>query len=170
MPKNKVLIPLNESELSRQILPHIERFITTHENELILFYISKPPRSLGLAKPDPGSGYALKPGGEPVGPKPYPVYAHQQEDSLQAHIEADLLPVMNRLKEKGYEVLIMVDFSEDTVEEILRVILAYNIDLVAMSIRARDGVKRFFFRDLAEKISQQTDIPLLIVHPQSANS
>jgi nucleotide-binding universal stress UspA family protein len=165
MPKNRVLIPLNKSELSKKILTHIERFISVQENEIILFYITKPPRSLGLAKPDPGSGYALQPGGEPVGPKPHPVYAHQQEDSIKANVEADLLPVTNQLKKAGYELTVIVDFTDDPVDEILRVISKENIDLVAMSTRAQVGVTSFFFSDIADQLAQKSGIPMLIIHP-----
>ncbi len=166
MPKNKVLIPLNKSELSQKILPYIEKFISAQENDLILFYITKPPRGLGFAAPDPGSGYTLTPGGDPLGPKPHPISAVQQEDSMQAHIKAELLPVTNHLKEIGYEVLLIVDFSDDLIDEILRIIVKNQIDLLAMSTRARVDVTRFFFRDIADTIAQKANIPVLLIHPK----
>jgi nucleotide-binding universal stress UspA family protein len=141
--KNKVLIPLNGSGYSRTILPYIEKFISPQENKLILFFVTKPPKSLGIAAPDPASGYALKPGGEPVGPEPHPIYASQQEDSIKAHVEADLLPITNQLKDCGYEVSVEIDFSDNTLQDILSVISEHNIDLVAMSTRAHDGVNGF---------------------------
>jgi nucleotide-binding universal stress UspA family protein len=165
MPKNKVLIPLNKSELSRKIFPHLVRYISADENELILFYITRPPRGLGFAKPDPGSGYALRPGGEPVGPKPHPIYATQQEDSTKAHIEVELLSVTNYLKELGYDLSLLVDFGDDALEEILRIVTTQNIDLVAMSARAPVGVTLFFFDDIANQIAEKAKIPVLIVYP-----
>ncbi len=166
MPKNKVLIPLNKSKLSQRILPHIEKFISTQNNELILFYITKPPRGLGFAAPDPGSGYKLKAGGEPVGPKPHPISAVQQEDSMQAHIEADLLPVTNHLKKLGYEVTVIVDFSDELIEEILRIIAKNQITLVAMSTQAQVGITRCFVRGIADTIAQQINIPVFLIHPK----
>lgn len=41
MPKNKVLIPLDGSPFSLQILPYVQRFLNATENELILLYCSK---------------------------------------------------------------------------------------------------------------------------------
>ncbi len=165
MPKNKVLIPLNRSGLSQKILPHVEKLISANENDLVLFYVTTPPRGIGFGAPDPGSGYALKPGGEPVGPTPHPIYVTQQEDSIKANVEAELLPVTKRLKEAGYGVSILIDFSEAPIEEILRVIAKSNINLVAMSTRAPVGVTRFFFRDIADTIAQKAEIPVLLIHP-----
>ncbi|MCZ6711016.1 MAG: hypothetical protein O7B25_11690, partial [Gammaproteobacteria bacterium] len=39
VPNNKVLIPVNQSELSRKILPYVEKFISANENDLILFFV-----------------------------------------------------------------------------------------------------------------------------------
>ena len=165
MPKNKILIPLNQSRLSQKILPHVEKLISAGENDLVLFYVTKPPRGIGFGAPDPGSGYALKPGGEPVGPTPYPIYATQQEDSIKANVEAELLPVTNHLKKAGYEVSIVVGFGEDPVEEIMRIIAENKISLVAMSTRAPVGVTRFFFRNMADTLAQKAEIPVLLIHP-----
>lgn len=166
MTKNNVLIPLNESEYSQKILPHIEKFISARENALILFYVTKPPRGSGFGAPDPGSGYELMPGGEPVGPKPHPIYADQQEASLKADVEANLLPVTNHLKEVGYTVSLVIGFGDDPVDEIIRAVAQHNIELVAMSTRARVGVTRFFFRDIANTIAQKINIPVLLIHPR----
>ena len=57
MPNNKVLIPVNQSELSRKILPYVEKFISANENDLILFFVTKPPSGVGFGEPDLGAGY-----------------------------------------------------------------------------------------------------------------
>ncbi len=165
MPNNKVLIPVNQSELSRKILPYVEKFISANENDLILFFVTKPPSGVGFGEPDLGAGYPPMPGDEPVKPTLHPIYASQQQDSIKAHVEAELMPVTNRLKEAGYKVSIVVDFGKDPVGEILRVITESKITLVAMSDRARVGVTRFFFRNIADTLAQKANIPLLLIHP-----
>ncbi len=99
--KKKVLIPITRSESSRQVLSHVESLLPAQQSELILLYVTKPPRAIGVVAPDPDSGYALEPGGEPVGPKGHPIYAHQEEDSIQAHLEVALLPTIHRLSKQG---------------------------------------------------------------------
>lgn len=165
MPNNKVLIPLNQSELSQEILPYVEKFVAADQNDLILFFVTKPPGGAGFGEPDLGAGYPQRPGDEPVSPTLHPIYASQQQDSIRAHVEAELVPVTNRLKEAGYEVSIVVGFGKDAIEEILREIAASKINLVAMSTRARVGVTRFFFRNMADTLAQKARVPVLLIHP-----
>ncbi len=165
MPNNKVLIPLNQSELSQKILPCVEKFISADGNDLILYFVTKPPSGVGFGEPDPGAGYIRMPGAEPVKPTLHPIYASQQQDSIRAQVETDLMSITNRLGKAGYTVSVVVGFDKDPVEAILREISKSKIDLVAMSTRARVGPTRFFFKSIADKISQEAKIPVLLIHP-----
>ena len=165
MPNNKVLIPLNQSELSHRILPCVEQFISASENDVILFFVTKPPGSVGIGEPDLRGGYVQMPGDEPVRPTLHPIYATQQQDSIKAHVEAELMPVTNRLEEAGYKVSMVVGFDKDPIDAILRVIATEKVNLVAMSTRARVGVTRFFFRNIADTLAQKAKVPVLLVHP-----
>ena len=165
MPKNKILIPLNQSELSQEIFVHVENFISADENDLILFFVTKPPSGVGFGKPDLRAGYVPRPGDEPVRPTLHPIYASQQQDSIKAHVDAELMPITNRLREAGYTVSIVVGFDKDPVEAILGVVANSKIDLVAMSTRARVGVTRFFFRSIADTLAQKAKVPVLLIHP-----
>lgn len=165
MAKNKVLVALNQSELSQKVLPSVENFFPAAENDLILFYVTNPPSSSGFGEPDLGAGYVQMPGDEPVRPTLHPIYATQQQDSIKAHVEAELAPLVSRFEKAGYEVSIKVGFDKNPIEAILRVIDASAINLVAMSTRARVGVTRFFFRNIADTLAQKAKIPVLLVHP-----
>jgi nucleotide-binding universal stress UspA family protein len=165
MPRNQVLVPLNQSELSQEILPWVEKFISADENDLILFFVTKPPSGIGLGEPDLSAGYVPKPGDEPLTPKIHPIYATQQQDSIKSHVEAELMPVISHLEKAGYDVSILVGFGKDPVEAILRVIARDKINLVAMSTRGRVGVTRFFFRSIADTLAQKAKIPVLLIHP-----
>jgi nucleotide-binding universal stress UspA family protein len=165
MTKN-ILVPLTKSEFSHKILQEIEKFIPPDDSKLILYYITKPPKGLGFAAPDYRSDYVLESDGEPLGPKTYPIFSSQEEDSLQADVEVSLLPITNQLKGQGYDVSTQVCFVDDVVGEIVRIVKRDKIDLVAMSTRAREGMLRFFFGDIAEKVMQRVDIPFLLFHPK----
>jgi nucleotide-binding universal stress UspA family protein len=165
MPKNKVLIPLNQSELSQKILPYVKEFISATENDLILFFVTRPPSGSGFGEPDLGAGYVPMPGDKSVRSSLHPIYATQQEDSIKAHVEAELLSVTNSLREAGFNVSIEVEFGKDPVQGILSAITGNGINLVAMSTRARVGVTRFFFRDIADTLAQNANIPVLLIHP-----
>ena len=162
----KVLIPLNQSELSLKIVPCVENLFASGDAELLLFYVTKPPGSAGFGEPDLGAGYTARPGDEPVRPTMHPIYATQQEDSISAHVKAELAPLVNRLELAGYQVEIKVSFNKDLVAAISRAISKRGIDLVAMSTRARVGVTRFFFRNIADELAEQEEIPVLLIHPR----
>jgi len=165
MPNNKVLIPLNQSELSQEILPYVEKFISAEANELILFFVTRPPSGAGFGEPDLAAGYVPRPGDKPVMPTLHPIYESQQEDSITAHVEAELVSVTSRLRDAGYQVSLVVGFDKDPVEAILKEIRDSNIDLVAMSTRAHVGVTRFFFRNIADILALKAKIPVLLTHP-----
>ena len=165
MTANKVLIPLNQSELSQKILPYVEKLIPAEANELILFFITRPPSAAGFGEPDLSAGYAPRPGDEPVLPTLHPIYESQQEDSITAHVEAELMSVTGHLEEVGYKVELVVGFDNDPVEAILSEIRNRKIDLVAMSTRAHVGVTRFFFRNIADILAKKAGIPVLLTHP-----
>ena len=165
MANNQVLIPLNQSALSREICPYLGKLLPANANDLILYFVTKPPSAAGFGEPDLGAGYVPMPGDSSVRPTLHPIYATQQQDSIKSHVEAELLPLTTRLEDAGYKVSIMVGFDKDPVEAILGVIEKSKIDLVAMSTRARVGVTRFFFRTIADEISQKAKIPVLLIHP-----
>jgi len=161
-----ILVPLTKSEFSHKILAEIEKFIPVEDSKLILFYVTKPPKGMGFAAPDYRSDYALEADGEPVGPKIHPVYSSQEEDSLQSDIEVALLSITNKLKQLGYDVATQVCFGDKVVSEIVRIVKRDKIDMIAMSTRGRVGMLRFFFADIAEKVMQQVDIPVLLIQPK----
>jgi nucleotide-binding universal stress UspA family protein len=165
MDVKKVLIAINQSELSLRIVPCVEKFFAPGEAELVLFYVTKPPGSVGFGEPDLSPGYTPLPGDEPVRPTLHPIYATQQEDSISAHVKAELAPLVNRLELAGYRVAIKVSFNKDPVAAISRAIKKRGIDLVAMSTRGRIGVTRFFFRNIADTLAEREKIPVLLIHP-----
>ena len=164
--KKKILVPLTKSAISHKILGKIEKFAQPENSELILFYVDKPPKGSGFAATDYRSDYALEPDGEPLGPKAHPVFASQEEDSIRSDVEVALLSVINNLKEKGYEVSTQFCFVNEVTNEIVRVVKRDKIDIIAMSTRARVGLLRFFFADLADRVTQRVDIPVLLIHPK----
>ena len=168
MVNNQVLIPLNQSVLSQKICPSLEKLLPANANDLILYFVTKPPSAVGFGKPDLGAGYVQMPGDSPVRPTLHPIYATQQQDSIKSHVEAELMPMTTRLKDADYKVTILVGFDKDPVAAIMRIIAESKIDLVAMSTRARVGVTRFFFRNIADEISQKAKTPVLLIHPSES--
>ena len=167
MSTNRILVALNQSELSHKVLPDVERLFPPGANELVLYYVTRPPGAAGFGEPDLSAGYAPLPGDEPVKPTLHPIYESQQRDSIKAHVKAELLPMTSRLREAGYEVTVKVGFSNNPVDSITRYIGECGASLVAMSTLGRVGVTRFFFRNIADRVAQSAGIPVLLVHPDA---
>lgn len=167
MPERKILVPLNQSKQSLEIIPCVEKLFPPGENELLLFYVTNPPGNVGFGEPDLGAGYRPMPGDKSVKPTLHPIYATQQEDNIRAHVKAELAPLLKRLREDGYEVSIKVGFDKDPIAVILRHIRKGSVDLVAMSSRARVGVTRFFFRNIADTLAREAKVPVLLHHPDN---
>ena len=167
MSERKILVPLNQSKLSLEIIPSVEKLFPPGENELLLFYVTNPPGNAGFGEPDLGAGYVPMPGDKSVRPTLHPIYATQQEDNIRAHVKAELAPLLKRLREAGYEVSIKVGFDKDPIAVISRHIRKSAIDLVAMSTRARVGVTRFFFRNIADTLAREARVPVMLIHPDN---
>jgi len=161
----KILVPLNRSSFSHKIFPEIQKFFPPEGHQLVLYYITKPPKGSGFAATDYRSNYALE-DGEPLGPKAHPVFPSQEEDSIQSDVEVALLPIANDLKEKGYEISTQTCLVDEVTQEIVRIVKRDKVDLIAMSTRAHVGMKKFFFDDLAQRVLKQVDIPLFLFHPE----
>ena len=164
----KILIPLNQSEVSREIIPSVESLFAPQDNTLILFYITNPPGTAGFGEPDLSAGYVPMPGDESVAPTLHPIYQSQQEDSIRAHVHAELAPLTKRLEASGYKVKVRVGFDKDPVAAIARLHINHSFDLIAMSTVGRVGMTRFFFRNIADTLAQQEQIPVMLVHPPAS--
>ena len=165
----KILIPLNQSELSQQVLPVVESLFPPEGNQLVLFYITNPPGTAGFGVPDLSAGYVPQPGDANLRATLHPIYSSQQEDSIRAHVHAELSPVTQRLEAAGYKVKVRVGFDTDPVDAIARLHVNHSFDLIAMSTIGRVGVTRFFFRSIADTLAQQEQLPVLQVHPPSGD-
>lgn len=162
----KILVPLNKSSYSHKIFAEIKKFFPPEEFQLLLYYITKPPKGSGYAVPDYRSDYVLGPDGEPLGPKSHPVFPSQEEDSIRSEVEVTMLPITSDLKASGYEISTQICFVDEVAPEIVRVVKRNNIDLIAMSTRAHVGMLKFFFDDLAQRVLKMVDIPVFLIYPE----
>ena len=166
--KNKnqtVLVPVSSSPYSRQILKPVQTFLNPKTTKLILFHVSRQPKSISAPgwKEIPESHLGK---GGAISSLPEPIYASQQEESIQAQVAADLVAVTQRLETIGYEVDVQTCFGENVVEEIVGLVQENEIDMIAMSTHAREGVSRIVFGDIAQKVLHEVHIPMLLLHPK----
>lgn len=164
----KVLIPLDGSDFSRQILPHVQTFIDPAENELVLLRVARTPEGITGMPPRPisaGLPFPLYYESERDAERAkHPIYASQAWDTLRAKLVDELEGDVEGLKGAGYTVSVAVVFG-DPVQEIVDFVAEENVDLVAMATHGRTGVRRLVFGSVAEQVLRRLSVPVLLVRP-----
>jgi nucleotide-binding universal stress UspA family protein len=130
----KILVPLDGSEMSSEVLPLVAELAKYHGSEVTLFY------SVPIA----------------VTTEPWvvtaPVMTLQEGQNVLAPFETRLPGVtVKRLAEMG-----------DPASNILELVEREKIDLVAMTTHGRSGASRWFFGSVAESVIRHAACPLLV--------
>ncbi len=137
----RILVPLDGSELSETILPFVERIAGPLDSEVILLTV------VNLASVAAEAAWVIPP-----------------EDLLVREMKtrAGFSPLKERLEAKGLRVRTLVTMG-DPAEEICRVALVEGADLIAMSTHGRGGLGRLIFGSVAEQVIRRAGIPVLMI-------
>lgn len=162
-----ILVPIDGSEFSQQILPHVTQLFPAKQYHLTLLYVAKAPKSHDIGEIDNvrWENSQMVGRADNVDYEHYPIYASQMEESVQADFVSKMTPVTSDLVEQGYDVAVAVHFEKHAVTEIVRIAESGDVDLVAMATRGRRGVKHHIFGSISEQVLEQIHIPLLLFHP-----
>jgi nucleotide-binding universal stress UspA family protein len=171
MSRKHILIPIDGSQFSQKVLPHIDLLCSPQSYRLTLLYVAKEVTSYDIPRRDEGPWDNVSAASriESVTYEEQPVYASQIEESVRDRVETDLVPVKRALTEAGFEVNIVVHFEKDAVEEIVRFAEQGNVDLVAMATRGRKGLRHRIVGGIFQQVLQQIHIPMLVIHPPRKN-
>jgi len=138
MEKHKrILIPLDGSECAETIIPRVEELATVKQAGVCLLRVVS-------ARTFPG------------------VDSTEAQIKVVREAEEYLQDLKDRLRAKGLDVDTHVRYGDD-VEEILDHAAQKEIDLVAMSTHGRNGIKRFLFGSVAEKVLRHAPKPVYLV-------
>lgn len=167
MTRHKVVIPVNGSEFSRQIVDYVTKFLPPEDNELVLLKVGHRQEGLvgrpaRLAGPD--TDVEMYDTSQDVTEATHPIFATQMEQSAAAEYRLEMQPLVNALEEKGYEVNFEVRFGNPG-EQIVDYVENHDVDLVAMTTHSRSGLNRLIFGSVAEHVSHHVSIPILMVRP-----
>ncbi|GIV77191.1 universal stress protein [Litorilinea aerophila] len=170
MNRHKVLVPLDGSSFSRQILPYIQEFLPPAENELILLrvgerpagHVGRPARLTATESP-----VAIPESPQDVVAAAHPIYASQEMESAQAEFQREVQAERQALEAAGYRVTCQVRFGEPG-PEIVKYIELHDVDLVAMTTHGRTGLGRLLFGSVAEYVTRHISIPMMVLRPSPA--
>jgi nucleotide-binding universal stress UspA family protein len=169
MSKHKILIPLDGSEFSQQILAQVRDFFNPADNELILLRVAPEPQGLVAMPPQPVAVHWPIPmyqSHRDAVLAQHPIYACQVWDSHEAMLENGLRADLLYLRQAGYTVSTAIRFG-DPVQAILNLIVEEKVDLVAMTSHGRTGLPRLMFGSVAEEVLHQAPVPVLLLHPRA---
>jgi len=151
----RILIPLNISEISPEILPVVRGLFATKEVELILLGVTQRPGNYVAADaciPDaPHTAYTIP-------------CTDDEWNAYRQKFEVELKHLAENLRAEGYRVHTLVRIG-DPVEQIVATVEKGAYDLLAMATRGRTGLTRLVLGSVAESVLRQVTIPMLLIRP-----
>jgi nucleotide-binding universal stress UspA family protein len=170
MAKQRVLIPLDDSAFSRNILPHVQKFFVPERCEIILFRVARAPRGEATSAPPPvrittsaAGGYFSPSYAAAPDASPESLYGDQEWRRFAATLKGEFEPDQKALQKAGYTVNLAVHFGNDPAKEIVHFAEEEGIDLVAMATHGRTGLGRLLRGSVAEGVLHQLAIPVLLL-------
>jgi nucleotide-binding universal stress UspA family protein len=130
---NRILVPLDGSDVAEAILSQIEELASKTGAEVILLEVLSQAGVL-------------------------PTTAHQEYNEAKQYLDA----IVHRLKSKEIKTSATIRYGEPA-EEIVDYARTNEVSLIAMSTHGRSGVGRWVFGSVAEKVLRGTFLPLLLV-------
>lgn len=166
VPYQKILLPLDGSEVAAQALPHAEALAACHKAKLILLEIVEDPTRFVVAAP----GASLVGAGS-SGPLGVGAYLPDEEAHNRAMDEAkrSLEEMAASLRHRKITAEADID-TGDPAECIVDYAAEHNVDLIVMSTHGRTGIQRWAYGSVATKVLQAAACPVLIVRPTAGSN
>jgi len=174
MTGRKVLVPLDGSEFSGQIVPCLLAWLEAEQiDEIILLGVADEAIHAQTPLPaipmeDAWQEPSYRSRHDIIAAK-HPIYANQVRDSVEAALQAALRHQADPLRQAGFKVSLAVKFG-DPIEEIPKFIKTAEIGLVAMTTHGRTGLGRLLFGSVAEGVLHEISVPILLLRPYPAES
>jgi nucleotide-binding universal stress UspA family protein len=165
----KILVPLDGSDLALAVIPYVQELAQRCEPASVtLLQVVRPPSGhtasvfMPLDTDFPGR---RAPGSEgDVEAVDHPIYRDQEIASARSEAEATLAPAARTLREAGIATQTAVTFGR-AAEEIVCFAEEEGIDLIVISTHGRSGMRRWLLGSVADKVLRGTHVPVLMVRP-----
>lgn len=147
---NRILIPLDGSDLSKLALPVGEELAARLKVGTTIFQMAtmiRPYVDTG------GTGIFVNYG--------------DFEENEKKRVNAEMIALEAELKGRGLDVNQIVTSGFDAAAAIIEVGKKIGADLVVMSTHGRSGLGRWVFGNVAEKVLRYVETPLLLVHARA---
>lgn len=153
LPYQRILAPLDGSELAEQVIPYIKSLIRPNQTRVLL--VSVLTTGLGDRAVTLLTSY-------PPGMQLATTAFRQAEVQLRAYLRS----VANALRDHGAIVSITIR-QGSSADEILTYAAEMEADLIAMTTHGLSGASRWVYGNVAGKVLQGAHSPVLLVRPTS---
>lgn len=143
--KKRVLIPIDNSGFSQQILPIVQKHFDPPQTELLLLHVEADQEALHIQR---------------TGIEPLDIFKDQAEYSLRSQFADSMRQTVQQLKAAGFQVETDVAFGKPAPAIEAR-IARDPFDLIAMATHGRTGLERMLQGSVAEQIMHHVTIPVL---------
>ena len=171
MGKRRILIPLDGSEFSRQIISAVTGLFDARETALVLFRAALPP----VQPLDTGAARNLM-ASSVASPGSYEAYNSMLEQTYRTaeHEAAAFLSAIHgevaedaaRLRDAGFTVKTEVQLGEPA-GRIVQYVNDNPVDMIAMATHGRSGFSRMVMGSVAEKVLRGVTVPVLMLRPNA---
>lgn len=163
----RILVPLDGSDFSAQVLPALQKLFAAPNCELVLYTVGSPKEGFTAIPPRPSTTEMPVPfydSAKELERTQHPIYESQETDSAVADLTDQLEGFARPLRDAGYKVATVGELGNPA-EAIIERARGEGIDLVAMTTHGRSGINRLLFGSVAEQVVRHVSIPVLLVHP-----
>jgi nucleotide-binding universal stress UspA family protein len=167
MNTQSVLIPIDDSRLSRRIIAQIVELLDPARFRLILLRVAEPAVGLlGLPPRPVSTGWTgvLYERERDFEFAAHPIYDDQVEASERDKMEQGLREEQHSLEQAGFQVTVEVRFG-DPAHEIANCASERRVALIAMATHGRTGWRRVVLGSVAEQVLRMAPVPVLLVRP-----
>lgn len=142
---NRILLPLDGSEVGEAAVPYVQELIDRLESEVILFGVVPAGQHIRT-----------------VGGLDYILYPEQHLELVKAEAREYLNKVYRRLKRRKGRVRVEINVG-DVAREIINFAEETSASLIAISSHGRSGIAKWVFGSIAHKVVQASNTPILLV-------
>lgn len=166
---DKILVPLDGSEMGDLVLPYVERLASALGATVILLRIESLPRgwSGGAFRAAAAflSDVRLPRSETDLEMSQHPIYKDSEMASLEAEAKRTLVPVAERLQAAGIAAEVLVMFGKPA-DNILQAADSEKVDLIIMSTHGEGGASPWAFGPTTDRVSRRASVPVMLVRPE----
>jgi nucleotide-binding universal stress UspA family protein len=144
---DKIVIPLDGSELAEGVLPHVAEVIRDRGSRVYLLTVAQSARVTPSVLPDLFSPFDS---------------TQEEKEHVERELTAYLETIARRLEPTTARVQISVRFGRPA-DEILAFAGEMDADMIAMSTHGRSGISRWVLGSVADRVLHGAMCPVLIV-------